>query len=344
MKAVVIREHGGLDKLVFEDRPTPQPGAGQVRVTVKACAVNHLDLWVRKGVPGHRFPLPMVPGCDASGVVDGVGPGVDEGLVGKPVVLAPGVSCGHCQACAGGRDNLCRHYGILGETRDGACAAATCVPVANLLPFPANLSFEQAAAVPLVFLTAWHMLIARAELRPGEDVLIHAAGSGVSSAAIQIARLWGARVFATASGPEKLARARELGATEVIDYRSQDFVEEVRRLTQKRGVDVILDHVGGEVLEKSLRCLARAGRLVTCGATAGAEVRVDLRVLFFKSLSLLGSTMGGRAELYEVLRHVEAGRLRPVVDRVLPLDEIRSAHELLETRAVFGKVVVVPPL
>jgi NADPH:quinone reductase-like Zn-dependent oxidoreductase len=318
------------------------PGPGEVLIRVKACALNHLDVWVRKGVAGHKFPLPLVPGCDAAGVIATVGPGVTSVEAGRPVLVAPGVSCGQCPACAAGRDLLCRQYGILGESRDGACAEFLCVPAVNALPLPGGLTFEQAAAIPLVFLTAWHMLVGRAELRPGETVLIHAAGSGVSSAAIQIARLFGARILATAGSPAKLERALEMGADEVIDYRSADFTEEVRRLTGKRGVDVVLDHLGGEVFEKSVRCLARGGRLVTCGATTGPQASVDLRVLFFKGLSLLGSTMGYRSELVELLEHVESGRLRPVVDRVLPLAELRAAHELLESRQVFGKLVVVP--
>lgn len=342
MRAVVIREHGGPECLLFEERPTPVPGPGEVLIRVKACALNHLDVWVRKGVPGHKFPLPLVPGCDAAGVIEAVGPGVTSVEAGRPVLVAPGVSCGQCAACASGRDLLCRQYGILGESRDGACAEFLGVPAVNALPLPVGLTFEQAAAVPLVFLTAWHMLVGRAELRPGETVLIHAAGSGVSSAAIQIARLFGARILATAGTPAKLARAREMGADEVIDYRSTDFAEEVRRLTGKRGVDVALDHLGGEVFEKSVRCLARGGRLVTCGATSGPQASVDLRVLFFKGLSLLGSTMGYRSELVELLEHVESGSLRPVVDRVLPLAQLRAAHQLLESRQVFGKIVVLP--
>ncbi|MBI3890479.1 MAG: zinc-binding dehydrogenase [Candidatus Wallbacteria bacterium] len=342
MKTVVISEHGSYEQLRFEDRPKPEPGPGQVLLEVKACGINHLDIWVRKGVPGHKFPLPIVPGCDASGVVAQVGPGVGHLAAGQRVLLSPGLSCGLCVQCLSGDDHLCRHYGIFGETRDGACAEWVAVPAANAIPIPGNLSFEEAASISLVFLTAWHMLVARAELRPGEDVLVQAASSGVSSAAIQIAKLWGARVIATSGTPEKLARARALGADEVIDYRQQDFAEEVKRLTGKRGVDVVVEHVGGETFEKSVRCLARAGRLVTCGATTGPAVKLDLRVLFFKSISLLGSTMGSKGELLELLQHFASGKLRPVVDRVLPLAEIATAHRLLEERQVFGKVIVTP--
>ncbi len=342
MQAVVVEEHGGPEQLKLRDRPEPEPGPGEVLVRVEACAINHLDIWVRKGVPGHKFPLPIIPGCDGSGVVAGLGAGVTSLAEGDRVLLAPGLSCDACVMCRSGKDHLCRRYGIFGETRDGTCAPFVIAPIRNVLPLPRNLSFEESAAIPLVFLTAWHMLVERAELREGETVLIQAAGSGVSSAAIQIAKLWNARVIATSSTEEKLQRARELGADATIDYSKQDFQEEIKKITGKAGVHVVFEHVGGETFEKSLRCLGRAGRLVTCGATAGATVRLDLRPLFFKSLSVLGSTMGSRAELHQILRHVAAGRLKPVVDRVLPMKDIAEAHSLIENRKVFGKVVVRP--
>ncbi len=343
MKAVVVREHGGFEKLLLEERPVPEPGPGEARVKVRAVALNHLDIWVRRGVPGHPFPLPLVPGCDIAGTLDSLGPGAAGSFKpGDPVLVAPGVSCGACASCAAGQDQLCRHYGILGETRDGGCAGLVVVPAANLLPHPRSLPPERAAAIPLVFLTAWHMVVVRAGLRAGEEVLVHAAGSGVSSAAIQIAKLMGARVYATVGSAAKVEKARALGADEVIDYREADFAAEVRRLTGKRGVDVIVDHVGPDTWDGNLRSLAKAGRLVICGSTSGFEVKTDARLLFFKSLSLLGSTMGSRGELYEILRLVDAGRLRPVVDSVLPLAQVREAHRRIEAREVFGKVVLVP--
>ena len=259
---------------------------------------------------------------------------------GDAVIVAPGTSCGECVACTSGNDPLCPRYGILGETRDGGCAELIAVPVRNLIARPAAMSFTDAAAIPLDLLTAWHMLIARAGLRSGETVLIQAGGSGVGSAAIQIAKLWGATVFATAGSPAKVARALALGADQAMDYRSTDFVAETRKLTGKRGVDVVFEHVGGETFERSLRLLARGGRLVTCGATSGAEVTVNLRLVFFKLLSILGSTMGSLAELREIMRHVDAGRLKPVVDRVLPLSDIAEGHRVLESREAFGKVVL----
>lgn len=342
MKAVIVREHGGLEALRFEELPEPRPRADEVLVEVRAAAVNHLDLWVRRGVPGHSYPLPIIPGNDLAGVVLETGAPLPGLAPGDEVVLAPGVSCGACAACAQGRDHRCRDYGILGEHRDGGYAQRVVVPRVNALPKPANLSFAEAASMPLTFLTAWHMLVERAAIRPGEWVLVHAGGSGVGSAAIQIAKLWGAVVVTTVGSEAKAARARELGADHVVNYREAPFDRVVRELTGRRGVEVVIEHVGAATWEGSLRALAWHGRLVTCGATDGAEVPLNLRAVFFKSLSILGSTMGSRGELREVLAHAAAGRLRPVVDRVLPLSEAREAHRLLEAREAFGKIVLTP--
>lgn len=342
MRAVVIREHGDLDRLEFEERPVPDPLPGEALVEVKACALNHLDTWVRRGVPGHRFPLPIVPGCDIAGVIARPGAGVSHVAAGDEVVLAPGFGCGSCRECAAGADNLCRHYGIFGETRDGGCAEFISVPARNCLKKPANLSFAEAAAMPLVFLTAWHMLTVRARLRAGMTVLVHAAGSGVGSAAIQIARLHGARVLATASSPAKLGKALELGAERAVDYTKEDFLKAVKEWTGKRGVDVAIDHVGEPTIARSVAALAKGGTLVTCGATAGFRLEVDLRLVFFKSLALLGSTMGSLGEVHDVLELAAQGRLRPVLHRTLPLAEVREGHRILKDREVFGKVVVTP--
>jgi NADPH:quinone reductase-like Zn-dependent oxidoreductase len=342
MRCAVVREHGGLEKLVIEERPVPEPAADQVLLRVKAAGMNHLDVWVRRGVPGHTFPLPMILGCDFAGVVERAGSAVKNAKAGDEVCVAPGFSCGTCAQCLAGADNLCKGYGIFGEMRDGGCAEYAVVPAANLLPKPASMTFEQAAAWPLAFLTAWHMLVARCAVRPGETVLVHAAGSGVGSAAIQIAKLWGATVLATAGGAAKCARGKELGADHVIDHTATDWVKEVRRLTDKRGVDVVVEHTGQATWEGSVKSLVWGGRLVTCGATSGFEAKFDLRVLFFKQLSFLGSTMGSRAELFAILDHIKAGRLRPVVDRVLPMAEIREAHRAMESREQFGKIILVP--
>lgn len=342
MRCALVREHGGLDKILLEERPVPVPAADQVLLRVRAAGMNHLDLWVRRGVPGHPFPLPMILGCDFAGVVEEAGSAVRNAKAGDEVCVAPGFSCGTCAQCLAGADNLCKGYGIFGEMGDGGCAEYAVVPAANLLPKPASMSFEQAAAWPLAFLTSWHMLVARCRLVPGETVLVHAAGSGVGSAAVQIAKLWGAQVIATAGGPAKCARARELGADHVIDSAASDWVKEVRRLTDKRGVDVVVEHTGQATWEGSVRSLVWGGRLVTCGATSGFEAKFDLRMLFFKQLSFLGSTMGSRAELFTILDHMNAGRLRPVVDRVMPLAQIREAHRVMESREQFGKIVLVP--
>jgi len=351
MKAVVVREHGGPEVLRFEDRPDPQPRAGEVLVRVKAVGLNHLDLWVRKGVPGHTFPLPIVPGCDFCGLVESVGaevaaapavPGTAPLQPGDRVLVAPGFSCGRCRACSEGQDNLCAGYGMFGETTDGGCRELAAVPAANVIAMPAGLDFVQGAAFPLAFMTAWHMLVARCGLRAGDDVLVHAAGSGVGSAAVQIAKLFGARVIATAGSAAKLEHAQALGADHVIDYEKQDFAAEVRTLTAKRGVDIVFEHVGEKTFPGSLRSLARGGRLVTCGATTGARAELNLRALFFKNISVLGSTMGSRGELHQIVGLVARGVLKPVVDRSLPLSEVREAHEALEKRESFGKIVLVP--
>lgn len=340
MRAWRVPEHGPAAVLRLEEIPTPEPGPGEVRVRVEAVALNHLDLWVRNGVPGHRYPLPLTPGCDVAGMVEVLGPGVTGAKEGDRVVLAPGIGCGRCTECLSGRDSLCRWYGIIGETRDGGCAEAIVVPATHVLPRPANLSVEEAAAVPLTLLTAWHMVVSRAGVRPGETVLVHAAGSGIGVMAIQIAKLMRARVIATTGSPEKAARARALGADEVILYREVSFTEEVRRLTGKRGVDVVIEHIGADTWEGSIRALAKGGRLVTCGATSGPQVGLDLRLVFFKSLSILGSTMGGRGELDDAMRFVASGEIRPLVDSVFPFEDLPAAQARLEERRAFGKVIL----
>jgi len=343
MRAVVIREHGGRDKLLVEQVPDPPVGPGQIRVQVRACALNHLDLWVRRGLPGLRLTYPHILGADIAGEVESVGPGVDGSLVGQRVVLAPGVSCGVCHECLGGRDNLCRAYGILGESRSGGYAERVTVPLANRLPYPEGLEFHQAAAIPLTFQTAWQMLVDRARVRPGETVLVLAAGSGVGSAAVQIAKLHGAMVVGTTSSAAKLERIRELGADHAVEARTpEEMVGAVRAITGRRGVDVVVEHVGAATWESSIKVCAAGGRIVTCGATTGFDARTDLRHVFFRQLSILGSTMGSKSVLFEVMEHVRQGRLRPVIHDVLGLEQAAEGHRLLEERQAFGKVVLVP--
>jgi NADPH:quinone reductase-like Zn-dependent oxidoreductase len=342
MKAVVFSEHGGPEVLRYTEVAEPRIGPTEVLVRVRACALNHLDLWVRRGLPGITIPLPHIPGSDIAGEVARAGELVTHVKVGQRVLLAPGLSCGVCAACSAGNDNQCRRYTIFGYMVDGGCAEFVKSPGANVIPIPGDLSFEEAAAVPLVFLTAWHMLIGRAHLQPGEDVLVLGAGSGVGSAAIQLAKLLGARVMATAGGEEKLQKAKELGADHVIHHGKQNIAEEVKHLTDRRGVDVVLEHVGTATWEASVASLAVGGRLVTCGATTGYEAKLDLRHLFSRQLSLLGSFMGSRAELFAVLKLIGQRKLHAVIDRVLPLAQCAQAHALLEKREQFGKIVLNP--
>lgn len=343
MRAIVFRRHGGPEVLEEAEIRDPEVGPADVRVRVKACGVNHLDIWIRNGIPSIPVELPHVLGADAAGVVESVGAAVPADIVpSMEVIVQPGVSCMHCASCLSGRDHDCRRYQILGEHRDGGYAELVSVPYHNVVRKPANLSWESAAAAPLVLLTAWEMLARRAQVVPGETVLVHAAGSGVGSAGVQIAKLLGAQVIATASSQAKLDKARALGADHVIDYETQDWVGEVKRLTGKAGVEVVFDHVGDKTWNGSVRCLRNGGRLVTCGATTGYEVGVDLRHLFYRRLSLLGSTMGSKGDLVQIVKLLEQGKLQAVIDRVMPLSQARQAHELLTNRGQFGKVVLAP--
>jgi NADPH:quinone reductase-like Zn-dependent oxidoreductase len=340
VKAILFRQHGGPEVLQYANVPEPEPRPTEVLVRVRACALNHLDLWVRGGLPNVPIPLPHIPGSDVAGEIAKIGAEVTTVRVGQKVVLAPLVSCGKCPACVAGLDNRCRHAANLGYMLDGGCAEFVRAPEVNCLPYPENLSFEEAAAVPLVFQTAWHMLIDRAQLQAGEDVLVLGAGSGVGSAAIQIAKFFGARVITTAGSDAKLEKARQLGADYVINHKTQRIRDEVRRITNKRGVDVVFEHVGTATWDDSLASLALAGRLVTCGNTTGYDAKIDLRFLFSRQLSLLGSYMGVKSELHTIMKLVAAGRLKPIVDRVFPLQEAAAAHAYLESGQQFGKVVL----
>jgi NADPH:quinone reductase-like Zn-dependent oxidoreductase len=340
MRAVALSRHGGPEVLERVELPLPEAGPGEVRVRVEHVSVNHVDLWVRRGLPHLRHGYPFVLGADAAGVVDALGPGVTGLTIGQPVVVNPGHACGRCRDCLTGRDNLCRHFQLLGEDRPGAYVEQLVVPAANVVPRPAGLSSARAAAVPVTYLTAWQMLTRKAPVAPGDDVLILAAGSGVGVAALQLAKLRGARVIATSSSDAKLERLRALGADEVINHRTQDLVAEVKRLTGKRGVDVCVDHVGQELWSQAILATTRGGAIVTCGATSGWDARTDLRHVFFRQLRLLGSTMAPKGDLFPILDLVAAGRLDPIIDRVLPLEQAAEAHRLLEERAVFGKIVL----
>ncbi len=343
MRCVVIREHGSYEKLLFEERDIPTPGPGEVRIEVKAAGLNHLDAWVRRGVPGHHFPLPMVPGCDGSGVIDALGAGVRGLREGQRVLVAPGVTDTDDASTAAGQDHLSPSYGIFGETRDGTCAEYVVIPARNAVPIKDHVSFEDAAAFPLATLTAWNMVVQRAKLQAGETVLVHAAGSGVSTAAIQIAKLAGAsKIIATTSTAAKADRARALGADEVIDYADPAWSKQVKSATGGRGVDVVVDHVGEATFGGSLKTLVRGGRYVFCGATTGAQATLHLNLVFFKNLAILGSTMGSLGDVHRIVRLLEAGKLKPIVDSVLPLADVGEAHRRLEAREVFGKLVLTP--
>ena len=342
MKAVRFHRHGGPEVLRYEDAPDPVPGSGEVLVRVRACALNHLDLWARRGLPRVKIPLPHISGSDVAGEV--VTSSVPEVTPGRRVMLQPGLCCGRCAACLSGRDNECPQYEVLGyRSHDGGYAELVKVPAQNLVSIPPDIDFGLAAAFPLTFLTAWHMLMTRAHLKRGDDVLVLAAGSGVGQAAIQIAFLHGARVFATAGSEEKLERARALGAYEVIDHYKQDIVEEIRRFTNRRGVDIVIEHVGEATWWQSVRALARGGRLVTCGATTGAKGEMDLTALFAKQLSILGSYMGTKGELLRAARFFFSGQLKPVIDRTFLLADAAAAQQRMEESGQFGKIVLDVP-
>lgn len=340
MKAVRIHQFGGPEVLTYEDIPDSQPRKDQVLVRVKACSLNHLDLWVRKGLPGVK--LPHILGSDIAGEIVEIGEYVTGFNPRQRVLIAPMHFCGHCTKCLAGVQNQCREFAVLGNTVDGGNCELIAVPARSLIPIPDSFNTDQAASVPLVFVTAWHMLVGLAGVRPGQTVLVLGGSSGVGIAAIQIAKLFRCRVITTAGSDAKLEKARTLGADHGINHYQQKIAEEVRKITNKEGVDLVVEHVGAATWDESLRSLKSGGTLVTCGATTGPGVGIDLRHLFARQLRLLGSYMGTMGELQEVLEHVFAGRLKPVVDRIFPMSEVRAAHEYLEKSQMFGKVVVNP--
>ena len=342
MNAVVFDRTGGPEVLEARSVPDPTIAADEVLLEVKACGMNHLDVWVRSGALGLEMEMPHICGSDIVGVAREVGAGVRHVKAGDRVLVLPTLSCGTCRQCLAGDDNLCRHYDLMGRRRNGGYAELCRVPGANCLAYPDPLAWEEAAALPVALLTVWHMLVTRVDLRPGEDCLVVGAGSGVGSLAIQVARLLGARVIATAGSDAKLEKARVLGAHEALNHHTQDIAAETRRLTGKKGVEVVIEHVGGPMFEQCVAALARNGRLVTCGATIGHQARLDLNLLFGRHLTLYGSWMGRRSELVEALEFVKSGRIRPVIDTVMPLAEASRAHEKLEAGDHFGKIVLTP--
>ena len=340
MKALFLSEHGGLDVLRYGDRPDPSAGPGQILVRIRAAALNRLDLFVLAGIPGVPISFPHVPGADGCGVVEALGTGVEGPSPGARVVIQPGLSCGVCEFCRAGEQSLCVSYRILGEHLSGTFAELVAVPASNVYPAPTGLTDEEAAAFPLAALTAWRLLVTRAALRPGETVLIHGIGGGVSTFALQIAKLCGAsRVIVTSSSAEKRAKALEMGADDAIDSK-EDVGRKVRELTKKRGVDVVVDSVGAATWKHSLVAAAKGGRIVTPGATSGPNPEEEIRHIFWKQLSILGSTMGTDAEFSALLAAVSAGRIVPVVDSVVPLAEGRKAYERMQSSQGLGKIVV----
>ena len=346
MKATVFHEHGAPDVLKYEDFPDPKLGPNQILVDIKAVALNHLDLFVRGGIPGLTLEMPHILGSDISGVVKELGSNVTGEIeAGQRVIVDPGRSCGVCEYCVRGEESLCAKYGIIGEHYRGGYADYISVDAANIVPVPkhSELEFNELASAPLTFMTAWRMLMPKAKVKPGDDVLIIGIGGGVALAALQIAKLAGARVIVTSSSDEKLEKAEKLGASIGINYRDNpDFHKEVFSITNRRGVDIVVDSVGEATWEKSLRSLTKGGRLVTCGATTGPNVSTNINLVFWKQIEILGSTMGSRAELRDVLKLVFNGKLKPIVDRALPLSKAQEAHELLEKGRQFGKLVLNP--
>jgi NADPH:quinone reductase-like Zn-dependent oxidoreductase len=340
MKAVRFHEHGGPEVLKYEDAPEPSVPLGHVLVRVRACALNHLDLWQRRGLDRVKIPLPHISGADIAGEIAGAGAGATDLEPGARVMLQPGVSCGRCARCLAGEDNFCAQYDVLGYQSAGGYAELVAVPAANVIRLPDAIDFVSAAAFPLSFLTAWHMMVTRAQVSERDTVLVLAAGSGVGQAAVQIAKVFGARVIATAGGAAKLERTVALGADAAIDHHKDDVVAAVKSLTGGRGADVVVEHVGKATWDRSVRCLARGGRLVTCGATTGHDAALDLRHLFARQLTLIGTYMGGKPELLRAAALFFRGTLRAVVDRTFPLSEAAQAQQRLEAGEQFGKIVL----
>jgi NADPH:quinone reductase-like Zn-dependent oxidoreductase len=340
MKAVRFHEFGGPEVLRYEDAPDPVPTADEVLVRVKACALNHLDIWQRLGQSNVKAKLPHILGADISGVVEEVPPHEKGIQKGSEVIVNPGVGCGRCEKCLLGRDDQCRYYTIIGDGPDGGYAELVAVPRRNIIAKPERMDFTQAASVPLVFLTAHHMLVDKAKVQSGETVLVLGAGSGVGVAAIQLAKAYGANVIAVAGTDQKLRRAVELGADSTVNHRTGDIVQETRKYTEGRGADIVIEHVGKATWERSIKAVAKGGRVVICGATSGYDAATDLRYIFGKEISVYGSFMGMSGELFHVLELFKQRRLRPVVDIALPLSSARQAQERMEKSEHFGKIVL----
>lgn len=341
MKAVVLKKPGGPEVLAYEDVSTPVPRDGEVLLKVEASSVNHLDIWIRKGLTAYGTKYPHILGCDITGTIVDMGTNVEDLKVGDKVFVDPGLRCFRCEFCLSGNDNICKTFGIIGATINGGYAEYTVLPAKNVIKLPETIDFKTAAAFPLTYQTSWHMLIGRAGLRPGETVLVIGGASGIGIAAVQIAKLGGAMVIATAGDHKKLELLSSIGADYVINHNRESIYEKVKTITDNQGVDVVFEHVGPATFIESIRSMKKGGRLVTCGATTGPEVNLDLRYIFSRQLSILGSIMGTRAELLKITGLIERGILRPVIDSVYPLKDAPEAHRKIENRAVTGKIILV---
>ena len=341
-REIQIHQGLSLERLEYNDVLEPAPGHSEVVVEVYGCGLNHLDVWAVKSPPNHKRSEPRTPGADIAGVVKSVGEGVTVASPGDRVVLHPSTSCLNCDLCLTGRDNLCQSKGGFGGSLDGGLQEFVLAPEWTVIPLPDSISLVDAASLPIVFITTWHMLVARAKVKPGDVVLVNAAGSGVGIAAIQIARLFGARVLASAGSDPKLKKAQELGAQDTINYTSNSLHDEAMKLTEGRGVDIVIDSLAGDLMEQSVEALAPGGRLVNCGCTLSNWARVNVGRMLMKETSVLGSVMGCKQELIDCVRHIDQGNLKAVVDRTFPLSQTREAVEYLADRRQFGKVVVVP--
>jgi NADPH:quinone reductase-like Zn-dependent oxidoreductase len=341
MRAAIFHEHGGPEVVRIEQVERPRPGRDEVLVQVRASAMNHLDLWVRRGIP-IETTMPHIGGSDIAGVIAEVGDEVDAGRVGERVVINPSLWCGRCWACARGEESMCVQFRIQGEHTNGGFAEFVAARADHVYRIPDEMTFEDAAAIPISYMTAWRALVSRAALKPGEDVLVIGASGGTALAAVQIARLMGARVFAVTKGADKVEAIRALGADVIYDRAETDWAKAVFKDTGRRGVDVVVENVGAPTWAGSVRALANGGRLVTYGGTAGPRVELDVRGVFWRQIQVIGTTMASRGEFEDLLRVIFAGRLHPVVDSVMPLDDARAAHERLEAGGQLGKVVLVP--
>lgn len=340
MKAIIFHEHGGLEALKYEETPEPEINYGQVKIKIHASALNHLDLWVLGGLPGPEIPIPHILGNEISGEIVELGDGVGRWKVGDRVVVSPGMGCGVCDHCLTGYDSACLEYKMIGYTLQGGWCEYQVVDALRLIAINDRWTMEEWASAPLVLVTAMHMLFTRTEVKPGEDVLVQAAGSGVGIAAIQLAKQAGARVITTAGSDEKLQKALELGVDFAINYKEQDFAKAVKEITEGKGVDVIIDHIGSDTFEGDLKALAKGGRMVTCGATTGGACSFDMRALFVRQLSIIGSYMGGITELRKAIEMMGRGEIVPVVDSVFPLEQSADALQRMKDRKHFGKIVL----